>query len=93
MKKKIYSNLNTNVLTKNRTFRKTGIPFLADKTKKFQNNFNRGRGVYFSKSLNCKTFNKYFISVPIKNMRKNQEYESLDLLEENPDSGIQVLKF
>ena len=47
MKKKIYSNLNTNVLTKNRTFWKTDIPFLADKTKKFQNNFDRGRGFIF----------------------------------------------
>ena len=67
MKKKIYSNLNTNVLTKNRTFWKTDIPFLADKTKKFQNNFDRGRGFIFQNHWIAKTFNEYFISIPIKN--------------------------
>ena len=33
-KKEFYSNLNTNVLTENRTFWKTVKPFLAEKSKK-----------------------------------------------------------
>ena len=38
--------------------------------------------------LIAKTFNKYFVSIPIKNMPKNQEYECIDSSEKNPVSSI-----
>ena len=38
--------------------------------------------------LTAKAFSEYFISIPIKNMPKNQEYESFDSSEKDPVSII-----
>ena len=38
--------------------------------------------------LIAKTFNEYFISIPIRNMPKSQEYESFDSSEENLVSSV-----
>ena len=65
-------------MTENRAFWKTA-------KQNFQNNHNRGREGYH---LIAKTFNEYFINIPIKNMPKNQEYESFDSSEGNPVSSI-----
>ena len=57
--KNCYSNLNTNVLTENRTFWKTVKLFLTDKTN-FQNNFNRGRERYLPRSSKSKNIQQIF---------------------------------
>ena len=44
--------------------------------------------VIFQDHLIAKTFNEYFISIPIKNMPKNPEYESFGSSEENTVSSI-----
>ena len=84
-KKEFYSNLNTNILTENKTFWKTVKPFLADKT----NKTSRITLIEDEKTISqeieiAKTFNEYFISIPIKNMPSNQEFECLDPSEKDP---------
>ena len=85
LKKEFYSNFNTNILTENKTFWKTVKPFLADKT----NKTSRITLIEDEKTI-CqdieiaKTFNEYFISIPIKNMPSNQEFECLDSSEKDP---------
>ena len=64
-------------MTENRTFWKTIKPFLIDKTTKTSQDH-----------LIAKTFNKYLVSIPIKNMPKNREFESFDSSEEDPLSCI-----
>ena len=44
--------------------------------------------VFSQDHLIAKTFNKYFISIPIKNMPKNQEYECSDSSDKDPVSSI-----
>ena len=66
-KKEFYSNLNTNILTENKTFWKTVKPFLADKT----NKTSRITLIEDEKTISqdieiAKTFNEYFISIPLK---------------------------
>ena len=76
-------------MTENRTFWKTAKPFLTDKTNKTSRiTFIEEERVISEDHLIVKTFNKYFISIPIKNMPKNQEYESFDSSEEGPVSSI-----
>ena len=87
-KKQFYSNLNTNILTENRTFWKTVKPFLTDKT----NNTSRITSIEEERVISqdhliAKTFNECFISIPIKNMPKNREYEGFDSSEEDPVSS------
>ena len=49
-KKEFYGNLNTSVLTENRTFWKTVKPSLTEKSKKsFQNNLNRRKSNYLTR--------------------------------------------
>ena len=87
--KKIYSNLNTNILTKNRTFCKTVEPFLTDKTNKtFRITLKEEDRVISQDHLIAKMFTQYFLNIPIKNVPKSQEYESFDSSEENPVSNI-----
>ena len=87
--KKIYSNLNTNILTKNRTFCKTVKPFLTDKTNKtFRITLKEEDRVISQDHLIAKMFTEYFLNIPIKNVPKSQEYESFDSSEENPASNI-----
>ena len=69
-------------MTENRNFWKTAKPFLTNK------NNDRERGVTSQDHQIVKTFNEYLISVPIKNMLKNQEYESFDSSEEDSVSSI-----
>ena len=73
-------------MTENRTFWKTVKPFLTDKT--FRITLIEEERVTSQDHLIAKTLNEYFINIPIKNMPKNQEYESFDLSEKNPVSGI-----
>ena len=88
-KKQFYSNLNTNISTEYRTFWKTVKPFLTDKTNKISRiTLIDKERVIFQDHLIAKTFNKYFINIPIKNMPKIQEYESFDSSEGHP---LQVL--
>ena len=76
-------------MTKNRTFWKTAKPFLTDKTHKTSRiTLIEEERVISQDHLIAKTFNEYFINIPIKNMPKNQEYESFDSSEGNPVSSI-----
>ena len=78
-KKQFYNNRNTNILTENRTLWKTVKPFLTDKTTKTSRiALIEEERVISQDHLIVETFSKYFISIPIKNMPKNQEYESFD---------------
>ena len=84
-----YSNLNTNILTENRTFWKTVKPFLTDKTNKTSRiTLIEEERVISQDYLIAKTFSKYFINIPIKNKSKIQEYESIDSSEGNPVTSI-----
>ena len=88
-KEKFWSNLNTNILTENRTFRKTVKPFLTDKTNKTSRiTLIEEERVISLDHLIAKTFNEYFINIPLKNMAKNQEYERFDSSEGNPVTSI-----
>ena len=69
-------------MTENRTFWKTVKPFLTDKT--FRITLIEEERVTSQDHLIAKTLNEYFINIPIKNMPKNQEYESFDLSEKKP---------
>ena len=63
--------------------------FLTEKTNKtFRITLIEEERVISQDHLIAKTFNEYFISIPIKNIPKNQEYESFDSSEENPVSSI-----
>ena len=74
-KKQFHSNLNTNVLTENRTFWKTVKPFLADKTDKTSRRTLIVEERLISQNhLISKTFNEYFTSIRITNMsRRNKK--------------------
>ena len=76
-------------MAENRTFWKTVKPSLTDKTNKTSRiTLIEEERVISQDHLIAKTFNEYFISIPIKNIPKNQEYESFDSSEENPVSSI-----
>ena len=76
-------------MTENITFWKTVKPFLTDKTNKISRITLIAEEKLISQDhLIAKTFNEYFISISIKNMPKNQEYEGSDLSEEYPVSSI-----
>ena len=76
-------------MTKNITFWKTVKPFLTNKTNKTSRiTLIEEKRIISQDHLIAKTFNEYSISIPIKNMPKNQEYESFDSSEENPVSSI-----
>ena len=76
-------------MTENRTFWKTVKPFLTDKTNKTSRiTLIEEERVISQDHLIAKTFSEYFINIPIKNMPKNQEYESFDSSEGNPVSSI-----
>ena len=88
-KKQFYSNLNTNILTENRIFWKTVKLFLTVKTNRTSRiTLIEEEKVISQDHIIAKTFNEYFITIPIKTMPKNQEYESFDSSEENPVSSI-----
>ena len=68
-KKQFYGNLNTNILTENRTFWKTVKSFLTDKTNKTSRiTLIEKERVISQDHLIAKMFNEYFMSIPIKNM-------------------------
>ena len=76
-------------MTENRTFWKTVKPFLTDKTNKTSRiTLIEEERVISQDHLIAKTFNEYFINIPIKNVSKIQEYESFDSSEGHP---LQVL--
>ena len=76
-------------MTENRTFWKTVKPFLTDKTNKTSRiTLIEEERVISQDHLIAKTFNEYFINIPIKNMPKNQEYERFDSSEGNPVTSI-----
>ena len=73
----------------NRTFWETVKSFLTEKISKTSIiTLTEEKRVIFQDYLIAKTFNEYFISIPIKNMPKNPEYESFGSSEENPVSSI-----
>ena len=61
-----YDNLNTSVLTENRTFWKTVKPFLAEKSKKVSKIelIEDNQIIPMDKQI-AKIFNEYFVSIPI----------------------------
>ena len=76
----LYSNLNINILAEDITYWKTFKSFLTDKTNKTSRiTLIEEERVISQDHLIAKTFSEYFINIPIKNMPKNQEYESFDL--------------
>ena len=84
-KKQFYNNLDTNVFTENKTFWKNVKPFLTDKTNKTSRITLIEEERFISQDhLTVETFNEYSISIPIKNITKNQEYENFDSSEEDP---------
>ena len=84
-KKEFYGNLNTSVLTENRTFWKTVKPFLAEKSKKVSKiTLIEDNQIISQDKQIAKIFNEYFISIPILNMPTNQEFEYSDSPEEDP---------
>ena len=87
--KQFCSNVNAIILAENRTFWKSVKPFLRDKTNKTSRiTLIEEEGVIFQDHLLAKTFNEYFINIPIKNMPQNEEYESFDSSEGKPVSSI-----
>ena len=65
-KKEFYGNLNTGVLTENRTFWKTVKPFLAEKSKKFSKiTLIEDNQIIPQDKQIAKIFNEYFVSIPI----------------------------
>ena len=84
-KKEFYGNLNTSVLTENRTFWKTVKPFLAEKSKKVSKiTLIEDNQIISQDKQIAKIFNEYFISIPILNMPTNQEFEYSDSREGDP---------
>ena len=76
-------------MTENRIFWKTVKLLFTDKTNKTSRIILKEEERVISEDhLLAKTFNKFFINIPIKNMVKHQEYESFDLSEENFVSSI-----
>ena len=88
-KKEFYGNLNTSVLTENRTFWKTVKPFLAEKSKKVSKiTLIEDNQIISQDKQIAKIFNEYFISIPILNMPTNQEFEYSDSREGDPPLWI-----
>ena len=84
MKKELYGNLNTSVLTENITFWKTVKPFLAEKSKKVSKIILIEDNQIISQDKQiAKIFNEYFMNIPILNMSTNQEFEYSDSPEED----------
>ena len=76
-------------MKENRTFWETVKSFLTEKINKTSIiTLTEEEWVIFQDHLIAKTFNEYSISIPIKNMPKNPEYESFGSSEENPVSSI-----
>ena len=76
-------------MAENRTFWKTVKPFLTDKTNKTSRiTLIEEERVISQDYLIAKTFTEYFVNIPIKNMFKNEEYESFDSSEGNLVSNI-----
>ena len=84
-KKEFYGNLNTNILTENKTFWNTVEPFLAEKSKKVSKiTLKEDNQIISQDKQIAKIFNEYFISIPILNMPTNQEFEYSDSPEQDP---------
>ena len=85
VKKEFYGNLNTNVLTENRTFWKTVKPFLSEKSKKASKiTLIENEKIVSEDKEIAKVFNDYFINIPILNMPTNQEFECSVTQENDP---------
>ena len=75
-KKEFYGNLNTNILSENRTFWKTVKPFLSEKSQKTSKiTLIENEEIISDDKQIAKIFNDYFISIPILNMPTNQEFD------------------
>ena len=84
-KKEFYDNLNTSVLTENKTFWKTVKPFLTEKSKKVSKiTLIEDNQIISQDKQIANIFNEYFISIPMLNMPTNQEFEYSDSPEEDP---------
>ena len=75
-------------MTENRFFWKTGKPFLTDKTNKTSRIILIEEERVISQDHQIVKLFPIIPSIPIKNMPKNQEYESFDSSEEYPVSSI-----
>ena len=76
-------------MAENRTFWKTVKPFLTDKTNKTSRiTLIEEERVISQDHLIVKTFSEHFINIPVKNIDKNQEYESFDSSEDLVSSII-----
>ena len=81
----VNTNLNTSVLTENKTFWKTVEPFLTEKSKKVSKiTLIEDNQIISQDKQIAKIFNEYFISIPILNMPTNQEFEYSDSPAEDP---------
>ena len=84
-KNKFYGNLNTSVLTENRTLWKTVKPFLAKKSKNVSKiTLIEDNQIIPRDKQIAKVFNEYFVSIPILNIPTNQEFEYSNSPEEDP---------
>ena len=84
-KKEFYGNLNTSVLTENKTFWKTVKPFLTKKSKKVSKiTLIEDNQIISQDKQIANIFNECFISIPILNMPTNPEFEYSDSPEEDP---------
>ena len=87
-KKEFYDNLNTTVLTENKTFWKTVKLFLTEKSKKVSKiTLIENSQIISQDKQIAKIFNQYFI--PMLNMPTNQEFEYSDSPEE--DSLLRII--
>ena len=83
-KKNFYSNLDTKVVTDNRTFWKTVKPLLSEKvTKHSKINLVEDNKIISCDDQIAKTFSEYFINIPILNMPSNG-YKCPDSPEQDP---------
>ena len=72
MRKFFYCNLETNVVTDNRTFWKTVKPLLSEKvTKNYKINLVEGDKIISRDVQIAKKFSEYSINIPILNMQSN----------------------
>ena len=89
-KKDFYGNLGISKVTDNRVFWKIIEPEISDKVKsRSQITLVEDDNILSQDAESAKTFNEYFINIPILNMWNNQIFSTQTLsLEENTISGI-----
>ena len=89
-KKDFYGNLDISKVTNHKVFWKTVKPKISDKVKiRSKTTLAEDDEILFQDAETAKTFNEYFINIPILNMRNNQSFSTkTSSVEENTISGI-----